>query len=282
MVDQAYVEQVESWRQAYSQKLLSPDGWLSVSGLFWFQEGENQMGSDAENRIQLPVEGGVPFAGTFTMRERVISLQAAEGVHMTINDVPVTSTRITIHSNGSSDWILLNELKISVIERGARIGVRIFDKNNPTLKQFLNLRWYPIHQSYRIEAKFIAHEKFEFVSIVNVLGDMLQLQSAGYAEFTLEGKTQRLHAIPGEEIGAVGLLFVFLDGTSGDTTYPAGRFLVADFPKEGKIVLDFNRAHNPYCAYTDFVICPLAPPFNRVTVPVKAGELKFPRPVNVT
>ena len=71
------------------------------------------------------------------------------------------------------------------------------------------------------------------------------------------------------------MLFVFKDATSGKTTYGGGRFLYAALPKDGKVVLDFNRAYNPPCAFTPYATCPLPPPRNRLTVPIEAGEKKY-------
>jgi len=63
--------------------------------------------------------------------------------------------------------------------------------------------------------------------------------------------------------------------TNNKTTYGAGRFLYADLPKDGKVVLDFNQAVNPPCAFTPFATCPLPPRQNRLKVAIEAGELNY-------
>ena len=95
--------------------------------------------------------------------------------------------------------------------------------------------------------------------------------SPGYATFDLMGHSYRLD--PVVEDGE--LFFIFKDPTAGKTTYGAGRFLKADMPKEGKVVLDFNKAYNPPCAFTPYATCPLPPKQNRLPVKVEAGELKY-------
>jgi uncharacterized protein (DUF1684 family) len=92
------------------------------------------------------------------------------------------------------------------------------------------------------------------------------------AIFTVDGVERRLTPIL--EHGPAGdeLLFVFRDQTSGDETYAAGRFLAAGMPQGGRLVLDFNRAHNPPCAFTPYATCPLPLPENRLPVRVEAGE----------
>lgn len=278
MDEKSHADSIRKWRQEYAQKLMSPEGWLAISGLFWLDQGENRMGAHPSNRIILPPNSAPECSGTLILRDREITLQAAEGVQMTINDQPVTTTQIVIDSYGSSEWVALNDLKISVIQRGARYGVRIYDKNHPQLKQFVVLHWFPIQPEYCIEARFIPFEQPKTMSIVNVLGDTLEMQSPGYAEFALQEQVCRLHAVPVEESDR--LWFLFQDATSLDATYPGGRFLTTDAPEAGRITLDFNKAHNPPCAYTDFATCPLPPPINRLSVKVSAGESRYPRPVS--
>jgi uncharacterized protein (DUF1684 family) len=278
MDEKTHADSIRNWRQEYAQKLMSPEGWLAISGLFWLDQGENNMGEHPSNRIILPPNSAPEHCGTFTLREREITLQAAEGVQMTINDQPITTSPIVIDSYGSSEWILLNDLKISVIQRGSRYGVRIYDKNHPQLKQFVVLRWFPIQPELCVEARFVPAETPKKMSIVNVLGDTLEMESPGYAEFTVEGKTCCLHAVPVEESDR--LWFLFQDGTSIDATYPGGRFLTSAAPEAGHVILDFNKAHNPPCAYTDFATCPLAPAINRLPVRIAAGESRYPRPVS--
>ena len=72
------------------------------------------------------------------------------------------------------------------------------------------------------------------------------------------------------------LFFVFGDTTNGQETYGAGRFLEADPPKSGKVIMDFNTAHNPLCAYNHEYLCPVAPRENHLPVPIRAGERKYP------
>ena len=71
------------------------------------------------------------------------------------------------------------------------------------------------------------------------------------------------------------LFLIFADATSGKETYGAARFLYAEMPRDGRIVLDFNKAYNPPCAFTPYATCPLAPPENRLDLRVTAGELKY-------
>jgi uncharacterized protein (DUF1684 family) len=78
-----------------------------------------------------------------------------------------------------------------------------------------------------------------------------------------------------EDKDAKELWFIFADRTTSKETYGSGRFLYADMPKDGKLVIDFNKAYNPPCAFTPYATCPLAPPENRLDLPVTAGEKKY-------
>ncbi|MFM8322279.1 MAG: DUF1684 domain-containing protein [Chloroflexota bacterium] len=279
MTEDTYVESIREWRQAYAQRLLSPDSWLAISGLFWLNPGDNQVGASPSCQVILPRGSGPALAGVFHLQGNEVTLEAAPGVNITLLDQPVTAnTPVQIHNFGASDWILLNDLKLSVIQRGVRRGVRIYDKNNPSLTQFVSLRWYPIQPEYRIQARFVTLDQPEKLEIVNVIGDTLDIESPGYAEFSLQGETCRLMAIP-EDDG--GLWFIFHDATGKDATYAGGRYLTSEAPQDGSLVLDFNRAHNPPCAYTDFATCPLPPAINRLSVSIKAGEVRYTRPTSI-
>ena len=96
-------------------------------------------------------------------------------------------------------------------------------------------------------------------------------------EFVRDGKTWRIEALAD---GAGGkLLLVFADRTSGHGSYPAGRFLDVDAPgKDGKALLNFNRAYDPPCAFTPFATCPLPPPENRLDLRIDAGEKAYAKP----
>jgi hypothetical protein len=131
MPDEIYIDSIKKWRHEYAQKLLSQDGWLSISGLFWLEEGPNRFGAGPSNSIILPPGPAPDFAGTFFLQEGKITLHTADQVEVIIGDQKVTTSSIVLGSYGSSEWILLNELKLSVIQRGTRFGVRVYDKNNP-------------------------------------------------------------------------------------------------------------------------------------------------------
>jgi len=112
--------------------------------------------------------------------------------------------------------------------------------------------------------------------VPNILGATEKMPSPGYAVFTLDGQEVRLEGVL-EEPNATQLFFIFKDGTSGRETYPAGRYVYTEgLPdKDGHVVLDFNKAYNPPCAFTPYATCPLPPEQNRLPMRIEAGELRY-------
>jgi uncharacterized protein (DUF1684 family) len=147
------------------------------------------------------------------------------------------------------------------------------DKESPLLKEFTGLRWFPVREEQRIEARFVPYTPPKKVPVPNVLGQVESLSSPGYAVVTVGGREVRLDPVL-EEPGATELFFIFRDETAKKETYPAGRFLYAAMPKDGKVVLDFNKAYSPPCAFTPYATCPLPPRQNRLPVRIEAGEMR--------
>ena len=100
------------------------------------------------------------------------------------------------------------------------------------------------------------------------------MTSPGALIFEVNGRSYRLD--PVLEKDSKQLFIIFADKTTGKETYGAGRYLYADPPgDDGKVVVDFNKAHNPSCAFTEFATCPLPPRQNRLAIRVDAGEKKY-------
>jgi uncharacterized protein (DUF1684 family) len=138
--------------------------------------------------------------------------------------------------------------------------------------RFNGLRWFPAQEKYKIVATFTPFAVPKEIIIMNVLGDELKLKTPGLLSFELNGQHFELRPLIEDE---KRLFIIFRDLTAGDTTYPAGRFLYADLPKEGKVILDFNRAENPPCAFTDFATCPLPPRQNYMKTRIEAGRVEL-------
>lgn len=269
----AYRKEIEAWRAKRIEGLKKEDGWLTLVGLYWLKPGENRFGSDPGNPVILP-EGKAPaVAGTLTLEGETVRLNVQPGVALTADGKPATpGMTVSADASGKPTVLELGSLTFFVIKRGDRVGVRIKDKTSSTLASFKGIDEYPIRPEWRVVARFEPY-KDKKIPIANIIGQVADEKSPGAVVFDWQGKTYRLDALEGGEDGS--LFFVFGDQTNGKETYGAGRFLDTDPPKDGKVVVDFNTAYNPPCAFTAFATCPLPPAQNKLAVRVEAGEKKF-------
>jgi hypothetical protein len=265
-----YRASVEKWRQEYEADLRSDHGWLTISGLFWLHEGENRFGSDPTNDIVLP-DSAPAEAGYFEFHAGKTIAHIKPGV-ATMNGKPVVTAELRPDSR--DDRVALSALTLWVHASGDRYAIRMRDPTSPLRRDFHGLSWFPIDESYRVVARFMAYDQPKQVPIQNLAGDSLALPISGYVIFSLHGQELRLDAQSDKD---GGLTFVIRDLTSGKETYAAARFLDTDAPKDGKVMLDFNEAYNPPCAYNPYTTCPLPPPGNRLHTRIEAGEQAYRR-----
>jgi len=287
----SYVAEIQQWQQQQENELRADDGWLTVAGLFWLHPGNNTFGSGNANEIVLPAP--VPEkAGWFTLDNGTVTISAAAGLDIRLNGHPITTgsigglamKRATLLSDkgARAGTITLGDLTMFPIARGDRTAIRLKDKNSQARREFKGMKYYPINPEYRVIADFVPAEKGATLKIPNIIGQINDLPTPGFAEFTLNGKRLQLAPVTDGDCGDGStlidrgncrLFFIFKDLTSGHGSYPPGRFLYTALPKDGKLVLDFNRAENPPCAWTPYATCPLPPKENVLSVPVEAGEM---------
>jgi uncharacterized protein len=267
----AYRASVEKWRQEYEADLTSDHGWLTISGLFWLHEGENRFGSDPTNDIVLP-DSAPADAGTFEFHAGKTIVHTKPGVAVTMKGKPVVTAELRPESR--EDRLVLGGLTLWVHASGDRYAIRLRDPASALRRDFRGLSWFPVDESYRVVARFVAYDQPKNVPIQNLAGDSLALPISGYAVFTLHGQEFRLE---GQTERDGSLSFVIRDLTSGKETYAASRFLDTDAPKDSIVILDFNEAYNPPCAYNPYTTCPLPPPGNRLRTRIEAGEKTYHR-----
>ena len=164
----------------------------------------------------------------------------------------------------------LGTLQFHVISRQGKLGLRVRDTASPARREFKGIPLYPYDPAWRVEARLEPGRGQKSVAVPNVLGAVEDMPSPGTLVFRFQGK--EYHLTPVVEPGDDQLFIIFADQTNRTDTYAPGRFLYAPLPKDGKTVLDFNRATNPPCAFTSFATCPLPPRDNRLAVRVEAGE----------
>jgi uncharacterized protein (DUF1684 family) len=279
MSDSAYVASVQTWQKNRQTRLESETGWLSIVGLDWLEPGENVFGSDPKDAVPFPEGSAPPRAGVIRLDAvsggTEITVKADPGVVMTVNDTTVTERTFRLGHEESSDTFTLGRIRFAVIERGGRYGARVRDPQSPIRTGFTGIEAYPIDRSWRVQGTLLpAPGK---IAIANVLGDVDSSLTPGPVQFAINGETHRLW--PTIEAPADSeLFFVFGDATNGGETYGAGRFLYADLKPDNSVVLDFNEAYNPPCAFNQYTTCPLPPEGNRLPIAVRAGEKAYQGP----
>jgi len=272
--EEAYVKEIQQWRDQRTKNLTSEDGWLTLVGLYWLKEGENKMGSDPSNPILLPATKAPKSAGIIHLNKGKTRLDVLPNVPIQSGGKPVTSLELKADTSGEPTVLTLGSLSLFIIERMGRYGVRIKDTENPDRKNFAGLQYFAVDTKWRISAKFEAHKPSKSIPILNIVGFMEDQPSPGALAFQSGGKTFRLDALKGGDSGE--LFVIFSDETSGKETYGAGRYLYTEAPgPDNHVVLDFNRAYNPPCAFTLFATCPLPPRQNRLALRVEAGEKSY-------
>jgi uncharacterized protein (DUF1684 family) len=268
-----YRLEIEQWRKGREARLAAEGGWLSVVGLDWLGEGENRFGSDSKNPVVFPAGKGPAVAGRLVLAAGKVTLKPEAGAGLTVNGEPAAERVLKTDGEAKPDVLRLGTLTFHVIKRGDRFGVRLKDSASPGRVSFKGVPAFPVKAPFRVEGTFVAYDPPKEIPIVNVLGAVELMKCPGKAVFKLGGR--KLSLEPVLEPGAEELFFIFRDATSGQQTYPGGRFLYAALPKDGKVVLDFNKAVNPPCAFTAFATCPLPPRQNWLKAPVLAGEKTY-------
>jgi len=271
-----WLPQLESWRANRESGLQRPNGWLSLVGLWWLEEGTSPFGSDPSLPIALPPGSAPERAGAFRLEGGTVRLLLDPGAGVTVNGQPAESGVVlrTDHDE-KPDVVQAGRVSMTVILRGERIGVRGRDPESSTLARFKGLSWFPADPAWRLPARFERAATPKQITIPSAGGVEQKMWALGVVRFTAEGRERTLVPLGGSPDDE-DLFLVFRDLTTGEETYGAGRLLDAGKPgPDGALVLDFNRAYNPPCAFTPFATCPLPPKENALDVAVRAGEKKY-------
>lgn len=255
-----YQQEIMQWREQRRTNLLKDNGWLTLTGLQWLNSGEN--------KVENPAVGA-----TVKLKDGVVTL--APNPKLTIDGKPVAQpTALVDDTNDKGPTVVQSgTTKFNVIKRTDKFGLRVRDTNAEARRNFKGLEYFPVDPKWRFEARFEPFSPPKHIAITNVLGMVSDEVAPGELVFDVDGKEVRLEPIL--EQGETDYFIIFKDATSGKETYPAARYLYAAPAKDGKTVIDFNKAYNPPCAFTAYATCPLPPPQNRLPIRIEAGEKKY-------
>ena len=173
----------------------------------------------------------------------------------------------------SEDNSYADELQIERAEKDIWLSNDFSSPFNVTNTPFKRLNYFEPDIKYRVNAKLIRAVTDERLTLITNTGENQEYIIFGSAIFQMEGKDCLLKLLKAEESDQ--LFLPFMDKTSGNETYGAGRYLDLDIPVKDEIILDFNKAYNPYCAYTEIYSCPFPPKSNVIDIAIRAGEKSY-------
>lgn len=266
--ESAWRADVETWRQGRLDRLTAEDGWLSLMALAFPGEGEWSVGRSPD--ADLIMVSGPERWGQLTIGQYQAWFEAADDAVLVDGSAP--SGRVGILDEEASDSmsVAAGTGAFRVQRRPSGLAFRARDSQAATRLNFAGVQHFPVSLDWRIEAEWQPHDPPRDIEVANVLGELIMTGNPGRAIFEIDDQTFILEALEADD----ALFFIFADRTSGRETFGLGRFLYSDLPVNARVVLDFNRAYNPPCAFTEFTSCPLPPQSNRLDLRVEAGELR--------
>jgi uncharacterized protein (DUF1684 family) len=241
-----------AWKQWHDERESyygDPLGWVSITGLYWLTD-------EFETVANLP--------GRWRADAEAVYVEGIDGVDL-----------LEPAEGAPGIFVAAGDRRIEVIRRTGTVALRVHDPKAPYLAQYRGIPTYAPSELWHVSGTFTPFQQPRTVTTGAVVEGLEHHHTAvGTIDFELAGSPARLIAF-GRQDGALQILFT--DATSGVTTYPGARSLAVAAPgDDGAVTLDFNRATNLPCSFTDFATCPVAPPENRLAVAVEAGE-KNPR-----
>ncbi len=277
--DVTYQKEIKEWQAKRDSDLKSASSPLNLIGIYFLKEGVNTFGSAENNDLVLPKGKIAEYAGQYVLKNDTISLQLKEGAGIVYkgitvlikSDLPSPDDTKAIHKD-TTIQIQHGTLKWFLFISGGRIAARVLDSQSENQVHFKGVERYPVDKKWRVEAKFQPYEQGKKIEITTVKGKSNLRAAAGLVVFTVGGKEYKLEALD----RGPNLFFVFSDQTSmNDGTY-AFRFLTVKKPgADNIVVVDFNKATNPNCAFSEHAPCPLPPAQNKLTIAIPAGEKKY-------
>ena len=254
----AFTQQWEEWHSAHERVLADPHGFLAITGLHWLD----------------PEPTRFPDApGAWSSTDEGVQVELAEGEELTVDGITVRGRHsFGVIAERASLYAGSGDAVIEVAKRGGHDIVRPRHPENPLRTAFTHTPAYAPDPRWAVTGRYLPFPEPRPTTVgASVEGLQHVYDAPGQVEFELDGSTHRLTAFNGREPGSLHILFT--DATSGVTTYAANRSLSVAAPDaRGTVLLDFNRAGNLPCAYTDLATCPLPPAENRLPVAIEAGE----------
>lgn len=267
--EKEYEEQVLQWRAKKYDDLVKENGWLALAGLHWLKEGRNLIGANPLCEVSLP-ESAPTFLGVIEKTGKTVRFQATEGVPVEINGKQAGKTILKSTQDPHPSFITWNKIRMVLHEHAGRYAIRVWDNSREERFSLPLLKWFPINKDFHFHARFTEYPEAKSSGQPDVFGDTVADRLDGFLSFTHEGKKYKLDVTKVKE---EKLFLKFKDLTSGRETYPPSRYLYTPPVEDGRVILDFNYAYSPPCAFTPYATCLFAPAQNRLPFRVEAGEI---------
>ncbi|WBU60497.1 DUF1684 domain-containing protein [Paracoccus albus] len=256
-MNDAYSDSIAKWRDERLAALTAEDGWLNLTDRVAIVPGRMTIGSDPQNDVQ--ISAGPGHLGTLEL--------SADG-NATFDDGQAQHQFQRVPDNPPR--LKTGGLLLEVTQVEGAFALRVRDIGAASRKAFPGIESYSTDPEWRIEADWIPLDEPQDVEIDLVTGARDRVRITHQAEFTHEGQVVTL--LPTHEKSGKPM-FVIRDRTAGRETYGAARFLIGEVSGD-KVVLDFNKAFSPPCAFTEFAVCPLPVAQNIMPFEIRAGEKK--------
>ncbi|HOX43244.1 MAG TPA: DUF1684 domain-containing protein [Myxococcota bacterium] len=275
--DAAYLSALQARRAQRLAELTSEEGWLALHGLFWLEGtaagAPIPVGAAEDCPVRLPARAPARV-GELLVQDGAARLRLAPGLAATLNGA-AAGGELALRADadeGGPDRLRLDGLCLIVIRRGTRLAARVWDAQAEARRLFAGIEHFPVDLRYRVEGRLEPYPSPRRLRMPTARGPEQEAEAPGVVRFELGG--QALSLVPLTAPGSRELFFVFGDETNGRESYGGGRFLDATLAPDGRVLLDFNRAESPPCAFTPYATCPIPRPENRLPVRIEAGELR--------
>ena len=269
MTDKDYENEIMKWQAEKYDALTGENGWVALAGLYDLEEGRNLIGSNPMCEVVLP-ERAPTFLGITELKGKTVRFSAAEGVRLQVNGRVAQKAVLRSAQDAKPSFITWNDVRLVVHQHGGRYAMRIWDNQREERFRLPPLKWFPINTKFRFHASYTKYPKPKESPQDDSTGEVVDDRLDGFLSFRFEGKTYKLDVT---QTQSRKLFVKFRDGTSAKESYPPSRYLYTDLPKKGKVILDFNRAYSPPCAFTPYATCVFAPLQNTLPFRVEAGEI---------
>jgi len=267
---QDYENEILHWQATRYSDLVSENSWLALAGLYWITEGRNLVGANPMCEVVLP-ERAPTFLGVVELKGKNVRFTVAEGVRVKVNGRLAQKAILKSSKEAKPSFITWNEtLRLVLHEHADKYAIRIWDNERSERFNLPPLKWFPINKHFRISARYTRYKSSQVIDHPDTFGEMVDDRIDGYVTFRFEGKTYKLDVT---ETRSQKLFIKFRDETSKKESYPPSRYYYTEPVKNGKVVIDFNYAYSPPCAFTEYATCIFAPSQNTLPFRVEAGEM---------